>query len=110
LLTGSSGNTVKHNTAWDNSLRGVMVRPTGSGAISTDNVIVDNVLTNNPSGILLFGQPGNTIKSNAIAQSSIAGIDLTGGGASGNIIKENVLTANAAGIRVGPGGWETRSS
>ena len=38
-----------------------------------------------------------------IAESSVAGIDLTGGGASGNLIKENILTANAAGIRFGPG-------
>jgi parallel beta-helix repeat protein len=33
----------------------------------------------------------------------VAGIDLTGGGASGNLIKENIVTSSAAGIKFGPG-------
>jgi parallel beta-helix repeat protein len=103
FLAGSTGVTIKHNTAWNNSLRGFMVRPTGSGALSTDNVIMDNEVTNNPSGILVFGQPGNTIKANVISHSSVAALDLTGGGASGNIAKDNLLTSNAAGIKFGPG-------
>ena len=69
--------------------------------ISTDNVVMDNVLTNNPTRLL--GQPGNTLKANTISQSSLAGFDLTGGGASENIIKDNVLTNNAAAIKFGPG-------
>ena len=103
FLAGSTGVTIKHNTAWNNSLRGFMVRPTGSGVLSTDNVIMDNVVTNNPSGILVFGQPGNTIKANTISHSSVAALDLTGGGASGNVAKDNLLTSNAAGIKFGPG-------
>ena len=80
-----------------------MIRPNASGVTSTQNLVVENILTGNPSGILLFAQPGNILKENMIAESSVAGIDLTGGGASGNLIKENILTANAAGIRFGPG-------
>jgi parallel beta-helix repeat protein len=103
FLAGASGNTIKHNTAWQNTSRGFMIRPTGSGTISTDNVVMDNVVTNNPTGILLFGQPGNTLKANTISGSSVAGIDLTGGGASGTIVKDNLLTGNAAAIRFGIG-------
>jgi len=103
FLAGASGNTIKHNTAWQNTSRGFMIRPTGSGTISTDNVVMDNVVTNNPTGILLFGQPGNTIKANTISGSNVAGIDLTGGGGSGTIIKANLLTGNAAAIRFGIG-------
>ena len=103
FLAGSSGNTIKHNTAWQNTLRGFMIRPTGSGAISTDNVVMDNVVTDNPTGILLFGQPGNTIKANSISGSGVAGIDLTGGGGSGTIVKDNLLTGNASAIRFGVG-------
>ena len=103
FLAGASGNTIKHNTAWENTLRGFMIRPTGSGTISTDNVVMDNVVTDNPSGILLFGQPGNTIKANTISGSIVAAIDLTGGGASGNVVKDNLLTGNAAAIRFGAG-------
>jgi len=66
-------------------------------------VVMDNVVTNNPTGILLFGQPGNTIKANTISGSNVAGIDLTGGGGSGTIIKANLLTGNAAAIRFGIG-------
>jgi len=103
FLAGSSGNTIKNNAAFGNSLRGIMIRPTGSGQISTSNVVMDNVLTNNPSGILLFGQPGNILKANTISGSTTAGLDLTGGGATDNVIKANVLTNNAAAIKFGPG-------
>jgi parallel beta-helix repeat protein len=103
FLIASSGNVVKANVAWQNQLRGIMIRPNASGVTSTQNFVVDNMLTGNPSGILLFAQPGNILKENMIAESSVAAIDLTGGGASGNLIKENILTANAAGIRFGPG-------
>jgi parallel beta-helix repeat protein len=103
FLNGSSGNIVKANVAWQNGLRGIMLRPTASGAISTDNEVVDNILRDNPSGILVFGQPGNTLKANTISGASIAAIDLTGGGATGNVIKGNLLMTSAAGIRFGAG-------
>jgi parallel beta-helix repeat protein len=103
FFAGVTGGTIKHNIAWQNSQRGFMIRPTGTGALSTDNIVVDNVITGNPSGILVFGQPGNTIKANVISQSTVGGIDLTGGGASSNIVKDNLLTNNAAGIKFGPG-------
>jgi len=103
FLNGSSANTVKHNAAWANLQRGIMVRPTGAGVISTDNVLMDNELTNNPSGILLFGQPGNMIKANTISESTVAALDLTGGGASDNVFKANLLTNNAAAVKFGAG-------
>jgi parallel beta-helix repeat protein len=103
FLAGSSGNVVKSNVAWQNGLRGIMIRPTGTGVVSTENQVVANILTDNPSGILLFGQPGNTLKGNTISGGAVAAIDLTGGGASGNEIKENLLTASAAAIKFGPG-------
>ena len=103
FLIASSGNVVKGNIAWQNLLRGIMIRPNASGVVSTQNLVIENTHTANPSGILLFAQPGNIIKENLIAESSVAGIDLTGGGASGNVMKENILTANAAGIKFGPG-------
>jgi hypothetical protein len=80
-----------------------MIRPTGSGLVSTRNLVKENMLQDNPSGILVFGQPGNTIKENWIYASSFAAINLTGGGASGTLIKENLLEASAAGISFGPG-------
>ena len=103
FLAGSSGNVIKNNIAWENQLRGIMIRPTGSGALSTDNFVVENVLSDNPSGILLFGQPGNTFTANRISGSSVAAIDLTGGGASGNVMRGNRLSESAAGIKFGPG-------
>ena len=103
FLAGSSSNMIKNNIAWENQLRGVMIRPTGSGALSTDNFVVENVLVDNPSGILLFGQPGNTLTANRISGSSVAALDLTGGGASGNVVRGNRLSEGAAGIKFGPG-------
>jgi len=103
FLNGSSDNVVKENEAWQNQLRGIMLRPTLSGTMSTRNLVKENVLRENPSGILVFGQPGNTFKENRISGSSFAAIDLTGPGASGNFFKENVLETSAAGISFGPG-------
>jgi parallel beta-helix repeat protein len=103
FFAGTSGSVVKNNVAWQNQSRGIMLRPTGSGLVSTDNEVVDNVLIDNPSGILVFGQPGNTLKGNAISGSSVAAIDLTGGGASGNVVKGNQLAQSAAGIKFGAG-------
>ena len=103
FLNGSKDNVVKENQVWQNQLRGIMLRPTASGLTSTGNLVKENVLWDNPSGILVFGQPGNTFKENRISQSTVAAFDLTGGGASGNLIKENLLRASAAGIRFGEG-------
>jgi len=99
FLSGSSQNVVKENVAWQNQSRGIMIRPNASGLISTQNLVVENTLTDNPVGILLFGQPGNILKENVIAGSAVAGVHLTGGGASGNLLKENLVTSSAAGIR-----------
>ena len=103
FLNGSSGNVVKNNVAWANQLRGIMLRPTMSGIVSTDNRVVENVLTDNPSGILVFGQSGNTFIANHISGSSVGALDLTGGGASGNVFRGNRLAESAAGIKFGPG-------
>jgi parallel beta-helix repeat protein len=103
FFAGSSGNVVKANVAWQNTQRGFMVRPAGTVVVSTDNDFVGNVLTDNPSGILVFGQPGNTFKGNTISGSTVGAFDLTGGGATGNLFKENLLTGSAAGIKFGPG-------
>lgn len=103
FLIGSSGNMVKSNIAWQNTSRGIMLRPTTGGIVSTDNMVADNTLTDNPSGILIFGQSGNTLKGNIISGSTVGGFDLTGGGGTGNVIKENVLSSSAAGIKFGTG-------
>jgi parallel beta-helix repeat protein len=102
FLNGSSDNVVKENEAWQNQLRGIMVRPSTT-RVSTRNLIKENLIRENPSGILVFGQPGNTFKENWISESSFAAIDLTGGGASGNLFQENVLEKSEAGISFGPG-------
>ena len=110
FLNGSSGNTIKANTAWQNTSRGFMLRPTKSGVISTDNDVVGNVLTDNPSGILVFGQPGNTIKGNTISGSTVAALDLIGGGATGNEIQgKPAHHEGAVGILLGPG-WSAAIS
>ena len=103
FFAGTTGSVIKNNVAWANQLRGIMIRPTGAGALSTDNLIVENVLTDNPSGILVFGQPGNTFIANKISGSSVAALDLTGGGASGNVFRGNRLAESAAGMKFGPG-------
>jgi parallel beta-helix repeat protein len=80
-----------------------MLRPTTGGIVSTDNQVVGNTLTDNPSGILVFGQSGNTLKGNTISGSTVGGFDLTGGGGSGNDIRGNVVTGSAVGIKFGTG-------
>jgi parallel beta-helix repeat protein len=103
LLQGSSGNTLKSIIARQNTTRAFMIRPTLTEIPSTDNDVVENQLVDNPTGIFLIRQPGNTIKGNTISGASIAAIDLGFGGASGNIIKGNLLTSSGAGIRFGAG-------
>ena len=43
------------------------------------------------------------IKANTITGSTVAALDLTGGGASGNVFKNNLLASSAAGIKFGAG-------
>ena len=102
FLIGTSWSTVKENTAWQNTRVGVMLRPSGSRN-STQNVVVENTLTDNTNGIILVETPtGNTIKENRISASRNAGISVNGA-VSGNVIKENAFIGNAAGIRLNPG-------
>jgi parallel beta-helix repeat protein len=104
FLIGSSNNIVRENVAWENQLRGVMLRPTTGGIPSTGNLVAENTLHDNPSGILVFAQSGNTITENWIRGSSVAALDLTGPtGGSGNLFGENRLETSAAAVRFGPG-------
>ena len=41
FLIASSGNVVKANVAWQNQLRGIMIRPNASGVTSTQNFVVE---------------------------------------------------------------------
>ena len=105
FLIGSSGNIIKENTAWQNRRVGVMLRPSAINN-STQNLVVENTLSDNLNGIILVDTPtGNTFKENRISGSGRAGIALNGG-VSGNVIRGNTFTANAAGIlfNVGAGG------
>ena len=103
LLQASSGNTIKANVVWQNSLRAFMLRPNTAGVVSTNNDVVENLLIDNPTGIFLISQPGNTFKGNTISGSTVAAIDLPTPGASGNVIKGNLLTTSAVGIRFAAG-------
>jgi parallel beta-helix repeat protein len=104
LLQASSGNTLKANVARQNTLRAFMIRPNTAGVVSTNNDFVDNLLIDNPTGIFVISQPGNTFKGNTISGSTVAAIDMSSPpGASGNMIKGNLLTTSAAGIRFAAG-------
>ena len=99
FLVGTSGSTIKENTAWQNSRVGVMLRPSGIRN-STQNLVAENTLTDNTNGIILVETPtGNVLKENMISGSSNAGINVNGG-VSGNLIQENAFIGNAAGIRL----------
>ena len=87
-------------------LRAFMIRPNLTGLIvSTNNDIADNMIVDNPTGIYLIRQPGNTFKGNTITGSTIAAIDLDPAplGTSGNVIKENLLERGGVGIRFSTG-------
>ena len=97
FLIGASGNIIKENAAWQNSRVGVMLRPSAIRN-STQNLVVENTLSDNLNGIILVDTPtGNTFTENRISGSGRAGIALNGG-VSSNVIKENTFTTNAAGI------------
>jgi parallel beta-helix repeat protein len=105
LLQASSGNTIKANVARGNTARAFMLRPNTAGVVSTNNDIVENTLIDNPTGIYLIRQPGNTFIGNSISGSSVAAIDLDPAplGASGNVFKGNLLETSGAGIRFADG-------
>ena len=95
FLIGSSGNTIKENTAWQNSRVGIMLRP-GAVRNSTQNLVTENMLSDNANGVILVETPtGNVFKENIITGSSNAGIALNGG-VSANLLKENTFAGNAS--------------
>jgi parallel beta-helix repeat protein len=105
LLQGSSGNTIKGTLTWQNTFRAFMMRPTISGILSTNNEIVENTLIDNPTGLFVIRQPGNTIKGNTISGASIAAINLdpAPAGASETLIKGNLISTSGVGIKIGAG-------
>jgi parallel beta-helix repeat protein len=82
-----------------------MIRPTIAGALSTNNEIKDNVLIDNPTGLFVIRQPGNTIKGNTISGATLAAITLdpAPAGASDTMIKGNLISASGVGIKIGAG-------
>ena len=105
FLNGSSDCIVEGNTSWQNLIRGIMLRPSATRT-SMRNEIMENSVSDNPVGILQFGQPGNAFSRNRISGSSQAGIFLTGdAGASGNQFTANSITNNAIGIHFAVPGW-----
>ena len=105
LLQAATGNVIKHNTVMNNLARGFMLRPNLTGGLSTDNVVIDNVVIDTPTGIYMIRQPGNTIQNNTVTGAAVAGIDLAEGPGqvSGNIIRANHLVRGGAGIRFSSG-------
>ena len=105
FLNGSTDCIVEGNTSWQNLIRGIMVRPSATRT-SMRNEIKENSVSDNPVGILLFGQPGNIFSKNRVSGSSQAGIFLTGdAGNSGNQFTANSITNNAVGIHFAVTGW-----
>lgn len=106
LLQATTGSVIKHNTVTKNLARAFMLRPNLTGGLSTNNVVIGNLVIDTPTGIYLIRQPGNTIQNNTVIGATIAGIDLFEGAGevSGNIIRANHLTGGGAGIRF-TAGW-----
>jgi parallel beta-helix repeat protein len=102
FLNGVTDSIVQANHSWLNQMRGIMLRPSNT-RISTRNVVIANLVNDNPIGILVFGQPGNFIRENVITGSTLAGIQLTGGGASGNSFFGNQISTSAAAVQFGAG-------
>src|SRR4030095_11795582 len=105
LLQATTGSVIKHNTVANNIARAFMLRPNLAGGLSTDNVVIGNVVTDTPTGIYLTRQPGNTIQQNTVVGATVAGIDLAEGAGevTGNIIRANHLVGGGAGIRFSSG-------
>jgi parallel beta-helix repeat protein len=92
LQAGSVGTLVKENEFRDNRSRGVMLRTN-----SVENVVLENTLTGNNVGILLFGAINSLVKENSISSSRLAGIRINLP-ATGNAVVENTVTSNPSGI------------
>jgi len=48
FFIGSKAGTIQWNVAWQNTERGIMLRPTGGGITSTQNVVVQNITRREP--------------------------------------------------------------
>lgn len=105
LLQATTASVIKHNTVTKNISRAFMLRPNLTGGLSTDNIVIGNVVIDTPTGIYLIRQPGNRILNNTVVGSTVAGIDLFEGvgEVSGNIIQANHLMSGGAGIRFSAG-------
>jgi parallel beta-helix repeat protein len=105
LLQATTASTIKHNTVTRNLARGFMLRPNLTGGLSTDNVVIGNVVIDTPTGIYLIRQPGNTIEGNTVVGALVAGIDVAEGAGqvSGTIVRANLLTGGGSGIRISAG-------
>jgi parallel beta-helix repeat protein len=105
LLQATTGAVIKHNAVTGNLARAFMLRPNLAGGLSTENLIIGNVVRDTPTGVYLIRQPGNTILNNTIVGATIAAIDLAEGPGevSGNIIRANHLADGGAGIRLAAG-------
>lgn len=105
LLQATTASTIKHNRVTNNLARAFMLRPNLTGSLSTDNVVIDNVVIDTPTGIYLIRQPGNTIQNNTIIGATVAGVDMAEGAGqvSGTVIRANLLIGGGAGIRFSAG-------
>lgn len=105
LFQATTGSVVKHNTVTKNLARAFMLRPNLTGGLSTDNIVIGNVVIDTPTGIYLIRQPGNRILNNTVIGATVAGVDLAegAGAVSDNIIQANHLVGGGAGIRFSAG-------
>ena len=105
LLQATTASIIKHNRVTNNLARAFMLRANLAGAQSTDNVVIDNVVIDTPTGVYLIRQPGNTIQGNTIVGATVAGVDLGPGTGqvSGTIVRANYLVGGNAGIRFSAG-------
>jgi parallel beta-helix repeat protein len=105
LLQATTASIIKHNTVTDNLARGFMIRPNLAGGLSTDNVVIGNLVVGTPTGVYLIRQPGNTIQGNSVIGATVAGVDFAEGPGqvSGTIVRANLLTGGGAGIRFSAG-------
>jgi parallel beta-helix repeat protein len=106
LFQATTGSVIKHNTVTSNLSRAFMLRPNLTGGLSTDNVVIGNLVVDTPTGIYLIRQPGNTIQNNTVVRATIAGLDLIEGAGevSDNVIRANHFIDGGAGIRF-TSGW-----
>lgn len=105
LFQATTGSVIKHNTVTRNLARAFMLRPNLMGGLSTDNIVIGNVVIDTPTGIYLIRQPGNRILNNTVIGSTVAGVDLADGAGvvSDNIVQANHLLGGGSGIRFSAG-------